>query len=120
MSRFEGSVLWQGNREIGAEDIAYIRTLIQRFPRLARSELADTLCEHLGWLTPAGAPKKEACRKLLARLEASGAIRLPARRKQGGDQTSGRRQAPPRVPMVPGEPLQCSLAQLGCVSASSR
>jgi hypothetical protein len=116
MLRSEGSFLWQGNREIRAEDIAYIRTLIQRFPRLARSELADTLCEHLGWLTPAGAPKKEACRKLLARLEAAGEIRLPARRKQGGDQTSGRGQAAtPGVPIVPGEPLQCSLAQLGAV-----
>jgi len=79
MSGFEGSVLWQGNREFGAEDIAYIRMLIQRFPRLPRSELADTLCEHLGWLTPAGAPKTGACRKLLARLEAGGEIRLPAR-----------------------------------------
>ena len=116
MLRSEGSFLWQGNREIRAEDIAYIRTLIQRFPRLARTELADTLCEHLGWLTPAGAPKKDACRKLLARLEAAGEIRLPARRKQGGDQTSGRGQAAtPSVPIVSGEPLQCSLAQLGPV-----
>jgi Domain of unknown function (DUF4338) len=116
MSPSEGSVLWQGNREVCAEDIAYIRTLIQRFPRLARSELADTLCEHLGWLTPAGAPKKEACRKLLARLEAAGEIGLPARRKQGGDQTSGRQHAAtPSVPIVSGEPLQCSLAQLGPV-----
>jgi hypothetical protein len=47
MSGFEGSVLWQGNREFGAEDIAYIRMLIQRFPRLPRSELADTLCRDL-------------------------------------------------------------------------
>ncbi len=89
MSGFEGSVLWQGNREFGAEDIAYIRMLIQRFPRLPRSELADTLCEHLGWLTPAGAPKTGACRKLLARLEAGGEIRLPARRQQGGERTAG-------------------------------
>ena len=116
MSGFEGSVLWQGNREFGAEDIAYIRMLIQRFPRLPRSELADTLCEHLGWLTPAGAPKTGACRKLLARLEAGGEIRLPARRQQGGERTAGRqRAAPPRVPVLPGEPVQCALAALGPV-----
>jgi hypothetical protein len=116
MSGFEGSVLWQGNREFGVEDIAYIRMLIQRFPRLPRSELADTLCEHLGWLTPAGAPKTGACRKLLARLEAGGEIRLPARRQQGGERTAGRqRAAPPRVPVLPGEPVQCALAALGPV-----
>ena len=46
MVRSEGSFLWQGNREIRAEDIAYIRTLIQRFPRLARSELA-TRCANI-------------------------------------------------------------------------
>ncbi|MBK6972752.1 MAG: DUF4338 domain-containing protein [Sterolibacteriaceae bacterium] len=116
MFQSDGLNLWQGNRQIGAEDIAYIRTLIERFPRLARSELADTLCEHLGWLTPAGAPKKEACRKLLARLEAGGEIRLPARRTQGGDQTSGRdRAATPSVPIVSGESVQCTLAQLGPV-----
>ena len=116
MSPSAGSVLWQGNREIRAEDIAYIRTLIERFPRLARTELADTLCEHLGWLTPAGAPKKDACRKLLTRLDAAGEIGLPARRKQGGDQTSGRQPAAaPSVPLVAGEPLQCALAQLGPV-----
>jgi hypothetical protein len=111
----EEGVLWQSNREIHAEDIAYIRRLIQRFPRLGRTELTYTLCEHLGWLTPSGGPKFSACNKLLARLEASGEIRLPARRKQGGDQRSGLTPQTGSMAVAPGEPLLCSLADLGVV-----
>ena len=63
---------WQGDREIVAKDVAYIRTFVKRFPGLSRTELTFTLCEHLDWLTPAGRPKFDACAKLLARLEAAG------------------------------------------------
>jgi len=70
---------WQSNREITLEDLVDIRTCISRFPGLSRSELTATLCEHLEWLTPAGHPKLQACAKLLARLEAAGELRRPAR-----------------------------------------
>ncbi len=104
--------LWQSNREIGAQDIAYIRSFIKRWPRLTRTELTYTLCEHLGWLTLAGGPKYNACTKLLARLEARGEIVLPARSTRGGAQVSR-----PRTPMqvARGEPVQCSLAELAPV-----
>ena len=69
------AVMWQGDREIFPEDIAYIRTLAQRFPGLSRQELTYTLCEHLHWLTPAGQPKFTACSKLLQRLEKAGGNR---------------------------------------------
>lgn len=77
----ENATWWQGNREICAEDVAYIRTFAQRFPGLSRKELTYTLCEHLDWLTPAGRPKFTACSKLLARLEEAGELCLPALRK---------------------------------------
>ena len=69
--------LWQSDREITLDDIAYIRTFTQKFPRLSRTELTNTLCEHLNWLTPAGQPKFTACSKLLLRLESTGEISLP-------------------------------------------
>lgn len=78
MPRHEEATWWQGDREIAAKDIAYIRTFAKRFPGLSRTELTYTLCEHLEWLTPAGRPKFDACAKLLARLEAAGELRLPA------------------------------------------
>ncbi len=74
--------MWQGDREIFPEDIAYIRTFAQQFPGLSRKELTYTLCEHLQWLTPAGQPKFTACSKLLQRLEEAGEIRLPAIQQQ--------------------------------------
>ena len=78
MRQQESTTWWQGDREIVAEDIAYIRRFVERFPGLSRTELTCTLCEHLDWLTPAGRPKFEACSKLLARLEAAGELRLPS------------------------------------------
>ena len=74
--------MWQGDRAIFPEDIAYIRSLAQRFPGLSRTELTCTLCEHLHWLTPAGQPKFTACSKLLERLEEAGAVRLPSIQQQ--------------------------------------
>jgi hypothetical protein len=74
--------MWQGDREIFPEDIAYIRTFAQRFPGLSRQELAATLCEHLDWLTPAGQPKLTACSKLLQRLEEAGEVCLPSIQRQ--------------------------------------
>jgi len=74
--------LWQGDREITAEEIVYIRTFAQRFSGLSRKELTYTLCEHLDWLTPAGQPKYTACSKLLLRLEAAGEVILPRVRMQ--------------------------------------
>ena len=74
--------MWQGDREIFPEDIAYIRTFTQQFPGLSRKELTYTLCEHLQWLTPAGQPKFTACSKLLQRLEEAGEICLPSIQKQ--------------------------------------
>ena len=64
MRRRDSAVMWQGDREIFPEDIAYIRSLARRFPGLSRKELTCTLCEHLHWLTPAGQPKLTACSKL--------------------------------------------------------
>jgi hypothetical protein len=77
----ENATWWQGDREISAEDVAYMRSVAKRFPGLSRKELTYTLCEHLEWLTPAGRPKFTACSKLLARLEEAGELRLPALRE---------------------------------------
>lgn len=106
--RHEESATWrQGDREISAEDIAYMRTIAQRFPGLSRKELTYTLCEHLEWLTPAGRPKYTACAKLLARLEAAGELRLPCLRthkSHPGAQASVPRRANARTdPAAPFE-----------------
>jgi len=116
MRQQESTTWWQGDREIAAEDVAYIRAFVKRFPGLSRTELTCTVCEHLDWLTPAGRPKFEACAKLLARLEAAGELHLPALRED--HRHPGRRSCaaqPARTRTEPPAPLVRSLAQLDAV-----
>lgn len=113
MRHEENATWWQGDREIFREDVAYIRTVVKRFPGLSRTELTCTLCEHLDWLTPAGRPKFEACSKLLARMEEAGELRLPSLRKDKshpGPRSCAPRRASARTD--PPAPLQRSLSEL--------
>ncbi len=66
-------------REFSAREIRDIRETARLFPKLSRYELAHTICEHLGWLTPAGRHKWESCAKALEKLEALGWLKLPAK-----------------------------------------
>ena len=116
MRRQKHTTWWQGDRENGAEDAAYIRSFVKRFPGLSRTELTCTLCEHLDWLTPAGRPKFEACAKLLARMEEAGELRLPALRKDKSH--PGPRSCAPRCASARTDPpvsLVRSLSQLDAV-----
>ena len=77
------AVEWvQAERAFSAQEIGDIRKTVAWLPGLARKELAATLCEHLHWHTTAGAPKIDACQKLLARLEAAGLVALSALRRE--------------------------------------
>jgi hypothetical protein len=64
-------------RDFTEAELALIREVVALFPRLSRYELAATLCEQLGWVTPAGRLKVASCLGLLQKLEAKGEIRLP-------------------------------------------
>jgi hypothetical protein len=75
-------VIVQCGRQIEAEEIEQIRQTVETFWRLSRGELAQTVCEHLGWHTVSGSNKVDACMKLLVRLETQGLIRLPAKDDQ--------------------------------------
>jgi hypothetical protein len=70
----------QCGRELKKEEIDLIKDTVETFPKLSRSELAHTVCEHLGWYTASGGNKVDACLKLLQRLESQGGIRLPEKR----------------------------------------
>jgi hypothetical protein len=47
---------------------------------LSRKELAQTICELLGWKRPSGRLKAQECREFLERLEAAGVLALPEKR----------------------------------------
>lgn len=59
-----------------------IKEIIETFPNLSRTELANTVCELFSWKRPTGRLKSVECRKFLERLDEKGTISLPACRKQ--------------------------------------
>jgi hypothetical protein len=67
-------------RRFTRKQLARVQETVERFPRLSRTELARTLCEHLSWTTPNGKDKIESCLTLLEALEAHGVVTLPASR----------------------------------------
>ena len=116
MPHQEPASWWQGDREISADEVAYMRTFTQSFAGLSRKELTYTLCEHLDWLTPAGRAKFTACSKLLVRLEEAGEIRLPALqedKRHPGHQPNVPRRTSTRAD--PPEPVARSLSELAPV-----
>jgi len=56
--------------------------IIETFPKLSRTELANTVCELFSWKRPTGKLKSVECRQFLERLDKKGTIRLPVSRKQ--------------------------------------
>lgn len=69
-------------REISAQELEAARETIRLCGGLSRTELAETICEHWGWMTASGAGKVTACLKVLEELERSGQIQLPAKHKR--------------------------------------
>jgi hypothetical protein len=77
-----GSLVLSGRVFSGAE-VEQIQETVRVFSKLSRFELAQTLCEHLGWESAKGAGKVDSCLKALRRLEALGLIQGPAQRRSG-------------------------------------
>jgi hypothetical protein len=75
-----GNLVWCG-REITVQQLEAARETVRRFSGLSRAELAETICEHWGWVTASGAGKVTACLGMLEELDREGEIQLPARRK---------------------------------------
>jgi hypothetical protein len=75
-----GSIVRCG-REISWQELESARETVKLCRGLSRAELAETICEHWGWVTASGAGKVTACLGVLEELEREGQIELPGRRK---------------------------------------
>ena len=71
-----------GDRVFTEADLDLIRWTTDRFGNLSRWELAQTICENLGWKAPNGQLRAQSCLPLLEQLAAAGILRLPAKREQ--------------------------------------
>jgi hypothetical protein len=67
-------------RELGRDDIEFVRQLIAAHPEASRRALSARLCEAWGWRQKNGALCDMVARGLMLGLERSGQITLPARR----------------------------------------
>lgn len=67
---------------LSSHHIAEIAEIIATFPRLSRTELANTICELFSWKRPTGKLKSVECRQFLEKLDEKGVIALPACREQ--------------------------------------
>lgn len=69
-------------RQFSPREVGLIREVVQTCAGISRMELANTVCELLGWTRTGGALKGRECREFLERLEVGGYITLPD--KQAG------------------------------------
>lgn len=67
-------------REFTPAELALIRDVVESCSGLSRKELAQTVCELLGWKRPSGGLKARECWEFLERLESAGGLDLPERR----------------------------------------
>ena len=65
-------------REFTAQEIQDIQETVETCG-LPWTELIDTVCEHLNWVTPTGRYKEKSCANALRRLQALGLLNLPTR-----------------------------------------
>lgn len=108
----EGTV--QCGRKITVEELAEIKETVELFPNLSRSELTETLCENLQWLTASGGHKNDACLKLLKKLEAEGIVKIPEKRKVYINARHPKRILTTKR-TAPQSDITCSLKELGSV-----
>lgn len=68
-----------GGRKFRKQQIIDIQKTASTFSGLSRSELAQTICEHVNWTTPRGTNRIQTCLNALEEMEASGIIKLPVK-----------------------------------------
>jgi len=69
-------------QDVSDRQIGEIAEITKTFPRLSRTELANTICELFSWKRPNGRLKSVECRLFLEDLAEKGIICLPECRKQ--------------------------------------
>lgn len=100
-------------RALDEAQLQAIQALVDDNPSWSRRRLADALVQGWDWRNAAGRLKDMSCRRMLARLEAKGLVRLPARRR-----VSPKRKAKviAEVPGVDRRELAATLAEVQPVS----
>ena len=87
-------------KRLTRRQIADIQETVGLFPKLSRTELGHTICEHLRWQTPKGSNRIHLATRLLEELERLGILTLPAHRRASALLPARPTRAPARLPAV--------------------
>jgi len=112
MEKSVSKPLTLSGRYFSKKDIIAIQQTVKTFPALSMSELALTICEHLGWTTAKGRNKINACFTALEKLEALGYIQLPEKCKRKPRTTKKITQS---IRTNPQPAIEITLDQLGTI-----
>jgi len=102
--RFLGHEVTQG-------ELGLIREVVSDCYGLSRMELANTVCELLGWTRLTGLVKGRECREFLEKLEDEGVLVLPE--KRAGRPVGRKTEVPVTQDGEPGEALVATAGELG-------
>lgn len=105
----------QCGRQFTDQEIDEIIETIKEFPNLSQTTLTETICDHLEWFTATGRYKKDACLKLLKKIELTGAIKLPLRRICLKSKQPKAKTEPPNISLTH-RPIHCSLKAVSPIS----
>lgn len=106
----DAAVLRYRGRDIGSEQVDFIRELIAQKPEASRRALSIELSRAWGWVQPNGGLRDAICRGLLLALYRSGHIELPPRRREFRCVWARRTPAPVEIDATP---LEAGLRDLG-------
>jgi hypothetical protein len=102
-------------RELHAEDIGLIRSLLAEHGDWHRTRISEELCRRWDWRNGQGRLKDMAARTLLLKLERAGLIQLPKRR---GPSSNGFRNRNPPLVAHATESIRCALRDLRPLAVS--
>ena len=103
-------------RYFSKKELTQVCQMIKLFPNLSLTELAQTLCEHINWVTPKGRNKINSCLTALEKLEQLGYITLPEKRPQKKRET---KKIITSKQTQEGIPIECLLEELGSIQLKS-
>ncbi len=116
MPKVEMEAAVGAHRRITPQELEAARQTVRWCSGLSRQELAETLCEHWGWVSATGSNKVTACLNVLEEWERQGLLRLPGKRKMmmrwSSDQACG---AAPSQRTNPEAPILGELSAVGPV-----
>ena len=99
-------------RYFSKKELAYVQQTVETFSSLSLTELAETICEHLHWVTAKKRNKINACLSALTKLDTLGYLSLPVKRTQ-------KRREPKKIiwtsQSAPRPHIQCELSVLGSI-----